>query len=195
MKPVGIFGGTFDPVHFGHLITAQAVKEIRNLEKIIFIPNYISPHKTDIKSSSAVHRLAMLNLAIKNISYFECSDIEAKDKEISYTVNTLKILKEKYEKLELIIGFDNIIKFDTWKNPDDILKLADLVVLERETNKKSFKKDKYFQSAFFVDTPTIEISSTEIRERVKQGRPINFLVPQSVKEYIYKFKLYKEGNK
>ncbi len=192
MSAVGIFGGTFDPIHTGHLITAQAVKEIRNLEKIIFVPAFISPHKTEVKTASAKHRLEMVKLAIENIPYFEICEIEFDEATISYTVNTLRRLKEKYEKLELIIGYDNILKFDSWKNPDEILELAKLIVLQRKLGKEPEVKDKYYRSAIFVETPTIEISGTDIRERVAKNRPIHFLVPHKVKEYIFNFNLYKD---
>ncbi len=194
MMPVGILGGTFDPIHYGHLITAQAVKEIRNLEKIIFIPANISPHKIEIKSLSGEHRLKMLQLAIENISYFEYSDVELKRDSVSYTIDTLKKLRSKYDRMELIIGYDNIFDFNTWKNPDEILELVKLVVVRRKTSIEPKKKDKYFNSAIFVDTPTIEISSSEIRQRVINKLPINFLVPPKVNEYIEKFNLYKEEN-
>ena len=194
MMPVGILGGTFDPIHYGHLITAQAVKEIRKLDKIIFIPANISPHKIEIKSLVKEHRLKMLQLGIENISYFEYSDLELKRDSVSYTIDTLKKLRSKYDQMELIIGYDNIFDFNTWKDPDEILELAKLIVVRRKTSIEPKKKDKYFNSAIFVDTPTIEISSSEIRQRIIEHLPINFLVPPKVNEYINKFNLYKEKN-
>ncbi len=192
MKPVGIFGGTFDPIHIGHLITAQAVKELRDLEKIIFIPAYISPHKIEIASLSAESRLEMIQLSIKDIPYFDYSDIELMRGSVSYTVDTLRSLKKKYSELELIIGYDNIFDFSTWKEPNEILGLAKLIVVRRKTSIEPVEKDKYFQSAVFVDTPTIEISSSEIRQRAANNLPIDLLVHPAVKEYIYKHNLYKE---
>ena len=191
MKAVGLFGGTFDPIHIGHLITAQAVKEIRNLEKIIFIPAYISPHKTDKKHSESFQRLEMLKLAIKDKRYFDYSDYEILKKDISYTFETLKELKKKYNSIELIIGYDNLVVFDTWKNPEEILTLAKLIVLGREI-KKPGTPNKFFKSAEFVKTPVLEISATQLRERVRRDLPIDFFVPENVKEYIYKNNLYKE---
>jgi len=192
MKAFGIFGGTFDPIHYGHLITAQAVRELRQLEKIIFIPSFISPHKVEIKNLDPIHRLNMVKLSIEGIPNFDFSDIEINSKTISYTIDTLRLFKEKYEQLELIIGYDNIFDFDTWKEPDEILKLSKLIVLRRRTFTEPIKKDKYYHSAIFVDTPTIEISSSEIRQRVENNLPVDFLVPPKVKEYIHKLKLYKE---
>lgn len=192
MSTVGIFGGTFDPIHIGHLITAQALRELRGLEKIIFIPAFISPHKVNVKSLESEHRLKLIQLSIDEIPYFEYSDIELKAAKISYTVDTLRNLKQEYDNLELIIGYDNIIDFNTWKEPDEILRLAKLIVLRRKTSVEPEKKDNYFNSAVFVETPTIEISSSEIRNRIANNLPIDFLVPRKVKEYIYKHKLYME---
>ncbi|MHB8851792.1 MAG: nicotinate-nucleotide adenylyltransferase [Ignavibacteriaceae bacterium] len=192
MSTVGIFGGTFDPIHTGHLITAQAVRELRGLDKIIFIPAFISPHKTEIPTLSPEHRFAMVKLAIKNIPYFDFSDLEINTATISYTIETLRVLIKKYNKIELIIGYDNILKFSSWKEPDEILKLAKIIVLNRKLTQEPIDKDRFYNSALFVDTPTIEISSSEIRERVSKNLPLNFLVPEEVQKYIYHFNLYKE---
>ncbi len=188
---IGILGGTFDPVHNGHLITAQYVLEKRNLDKIIFIPCYISPHKTELISSSAEHRLNMVKLAIDNIPYFDYSDYELKAEGVSYSYNTLLYLSEKYESLELIIGYDNLLVFDKWYQPDEIIRLASLVVMKRKTDIEE-KRNRFFEKAVLLDTPTIEISSTDIRERVKNNLPIDFLVPESVKKYINETNLYRQ---
>ncbi len=192
MSKVGIFGGTFDPIHLGHLITAQSVREIRKLEKIIFIPAFISPHKSEIKTSSAEDRLNMIKLAIDGIPFFDYSDLEIKKGGVSFTIDTVKELKNKYDKLEFIIGYDNIFEFNTWKDPDEIMKLAEIIVLKRKSSHPPQFEDKYYHQAVFVQTRGIEISATDIRERVKDAKPINFLVPPTVMEYIYNHKLYIE---
>ncbi len=189
MKTIGIMGGTFDPIHIGHLITAQYVYEKRNLDKIIFIPAFISPHKLKFKSSNSKYRLNMIKKAIKGIKHFDCSDFELKNKGISFTVDTLIHFKKTNPKIELIIGEDNYIVFDKWKDPEKIIELANLVVLRRRI--KNLRESKKFP-ALFLDSPIIEISSTEIRERVRKGKSIRFLVPKSVEEYIYSLKLYME---
>ena len=191
MSKVGIFGGTFDPIHNGHLITAQSVREIRDLDKIIFIPSFISPHKADVNSASPEHRMNMLKLAVEGVDFFEVSDYEVKKEGISYTIDTLKEFKKNYDELEFIIGYDNIFKFHTWKDPDEIMKLAKILVLKRKSSSPHPFEDKYVEQAIFVQTRGIEISATDIRERVKKGMPIHFLVPEKVKEYIYSFNLYK----
>ncbi len=191
MSKVGIFGGTFDPIHHGHLITAQSVREIRDLDKIIFIPSFISPHKADVNSASPEHRMNMLKLAVEEVDFFEVSDYEIIKEGISYTIDTLKEFKKKYDELEFIIGYDNIFKFHTWKNPDEIMKITKILVLKRKSSLPPPHEDKYVKSAIFVETRGIEISATDIRKRVKQGMPIHYLVPEKVKEYIYSFNLYK----
>lgn len=192
MSKVGIFGGTFDPIHLGHLITAQSVREIRNLDKIIFIPAFISPHKSEVKTSSPEDRLNMIKLSVNDISFFDYSDMEIKKGGVSYTVDTLRELKKQYDELEFIIGYDNIFSFHTWKDPDEILKLAKIIVLKRKSSHPPPFKDEYYRKAVFVETRGIEISATDIRERVKNEMPINFLVPLNVMEYIYNHKLYIE---
>jgi len=190
MTKVGLFGGTFDPIHHGHLITAQSVKEIRNLDKIIFIPSYISPHKKDVKSTPAEHRLKMIRLAIEGVDFFDCSDYEIKKGGVSFTIDTIREFKKYYDEIEFIIGYDNIFTFHTWKDPDEIMKLARVLVLKRKSSHPITFEDKYVRQAIFVQTRGIEISATDIRERVRKGLPIHYLVPEKVKEYIYNFNLY-----
>ena len=192
MSGIGIYGGAFDPIHMGHLITAQIVKEMRNLSKIIFIPSHIPPHKINIQLSDAEHRLNMLMLAIKGVPYFDYSEIELERDGVSYTIDTLRELRKKFEHMELIIGYDNIFKFESWKEPNEILKLAKLVVLRRKLNIPRGKQNKYYRAAVFLKTPFIQISGSIIRKRVQEGLPINFMVPDNVRDYIQNFSLYKD---
>lgn len=187
---VGIFGGTFDPVHIGHITTTRFVLEKRGLDKIIFIPCNISPLKTSVESSSPIHRLNMLKLAIEGLPQFEYSDYEIKKGDVSYTYDTLLEMKKYYAHLELIIGYDNLVVFDKWKNPDKIFEAANVVAMKRNTDTEIKIAHKYFDKAIVLDTPTIEISSTEIRERVTKKLPIDYLVPEKVKEYILTNGLY-----
>ncbi|AFN75676.1 nicotinate (nicotinamide) nucleotide adenylyltransferase [Melioribacter roseus P3M-2] len=190
---VGIFGGTFDPIHIGHLITTQYVLEKRKLDKIIFVPCHISPHKTDKNSSNPIHRLNMLRLAIEDIPYFDLTDYEIRKGNISYTYDTIVELRKTYANIELIIGYDNLVVFDKWHNPDKIVELAKLVVMKRVIDKETGTKNKYFENAIILDTPTIEISSSELRERIKNNLPVSFMVPPKVEEYIRKINLYRES--
>ena len=189
---VGVYGGTFDPIHNGHLITAIAVKEIRNLDKIIFIPSYIAPHKIGKERSSSVHRIEMLKKAIEGIPFFDYSTFEIDKKGVSYTIDTLKHLKKEFDRIELIIGYDNLLEFKTWKDPDDIFELVKVVALSRNVTSEPVEKDRYFFRAEIINTPIIDINATEIRKRVRKNKPVNFLVPEAVMEYIYRLNLYKD---
>ena len=188
---IGVYGGTFDPIHMGHLITAQYILEERKLDKILFIPAFVSPHKTQVYSIDGKHRIEMVKLAIEGYDKFECSDYEIKKGGVSYTIDTLIELKKTYENIELIIGYDNLLSFDKWHKPDEIVNMAKLLVLKRKIGGDINQFNKYFGDANFIDSPAIEISSTLIRERLRKNLPIDFLVPEKVKEYIMTNNLYK----
>ena len=190
-KKIGIYGGTFDPIHVGHLITTRFVLEQRGLDKIIFIPCNISPLKTENDSSSSEHRLNMLRIAINDQPQFDFSDYEIQKGKVSYTYDTLREMKKSYNEIELIIGYDNLVVFDEWRKPNDIFEIAKVVVMKRSVDKEHEKTHEFYNKAIIVDTPYIEISSTEIRERVKNNLPIDFLVPDKVKEYIFENGLYR----
>lgn len=191
MTKIGIFGGTYDPIHIGHLITAQTVYEQRNLDKILFIPCNISPHKVGLHTAPAKDRLEMVKLATAPVVHFEVSDYEIRKGEVSYTYDTIKHFVSQGCEIELIIGYDNLLVFDKWREPEAILELAKVLVLKRKPETGSNEFNKFFQSVDFLDTPIIEISSTEIRERIRKGMSIDFFVPDSVKDYIERNKLYK----
>lgn len=187
----GLYGGSFDPIHFGHLITTQSVLEKRNLEQIIFMPSHISPLKKDAKPIADHHRLEMVKLAIESIPGFSVSDLEIRKGNVSYTIDTLLELKKKHTEIELIIGFDNLLVFEKWHKPDEIFSRAKVVVMMRQLDNSQTGRNKYFDKAIFVGTPNIEISSTDIRNRVKNNLPLDYLVPHKVKEYISQNRLYK----
>ncbi len=190
-EKVGIFGGTFDPIHLGHLITARSVKELRNLSEIIFVPTYKSPLKLDVKSASTKDRFEMTKLAVEKYDGFNVSDYEIEKTEISYTINTIKYFKEKYKNVELIIGYDNFLIFDKWYKSEEILNLVNIVVLKRfweGATEPKINSDKFI----FVDSPTIQITSTMIRERVSKNLPIDLLVPLEVSQFITENNLYKK---
>jgi len=183
---IGILGGSFNPPHIGHMILAEFVKEHLNLDRIIFIPCNIPPHKSKREIVPGKHRLRMLELALKGRKGYLVSDLELKRGGISYTVDTLKILKKKYSKgkLFLIIGSDLYQDFSTWYKPEEIKKLVKLVVVVRTLLKKKGK------NIIFLKMPKIEISSSLIRERLKKGLSIRWFVPEEVRKYILRNKLY-----
>jgi len=191
MERIGIFGGTFDPIHVGHLIAAQSLLEIRKLDKIIFIPCFLSPHKRHIKNSGSVHRLEILKLSIQYQKQFSFSEIELNRGKVSYTIDTVRELKKQYDYIDLIIGFDNLIVFDSWKEPDELFKLTNVIVMKRTIDKEIEYKHKYFKMATIIQTPFVELSSSYIRKRVTAGLPIDFMVTHAAKEYILKNNLYR----
>lgn len=190
-EKIGLYGGSFDPIHLGHIITAQFVFEERKLDKILFMPCYISPHKTDSEYSSPADRLNMVKIAIKNFSHFTFSDFEISRNQVSYTIDTINELAKTYKHIELIIGQDNLDVFDKWHKPDEIISKVKLIVLRRNYSLEQKRKNKYYDDAIFVNTPLIEISSTEIRNRVKNNQRIDFLVGDEVAKYIIQNKLYR----
>ena len=188
---IGIYGGTFDPIHIGHIITTRFVLEQRGLDKIIFIPCNVSPLKTSNFSSSPGHRLNMLKLAIEGFPHFDYSDYEINKGDVSYTYDTICEMKKRFDEIELIIGYDNLVVFDKWKKANEIFEIAKVIVMKRINDRSHEKTHKYYDKAVMINTPSIEISSTEIRERVKNNLPIDFLVPDKVKEYILTNGLYR----
>ncbi len=190
MSHIGIFGGTFDPIHNGHLQTVEHVLKERGLDKIIFMPSFVSPLKTDVQSSYSEDRLQMVRLTVESNPKFECSDYEINSEGISYTVKTLREFRRSYDEIDLIIGYDNITVFDKWRDPDEIFNLANVVVMRRDIDNPPERTNKYMSMAVYVDTPMVNISATEIRRRVRAGLPIETLVPEQVKSYIQRNKLY-----
>ena len=190
---VGLFGGTFNPVHMGHLIITEWIRERFALQKIIFIPAFLPPHKIKKNITDIKHRLAMLTLAIADNPYFEISDVEIREEKTAYTIDTLRILSKKYKDLYFIIGEDSLRDFPTWKNPEEILEIANIVVACRRGFSDNGARVSYPDSRIlFCNSPEVAISSTQIRQRVREGKSIRNLVHPSVEEYIAKNNLYKE---
>lgn len=197
MKRIGIFGGTFDPVHNGHLIMAENVRDQMHLDEVMFIPSRIPPLKNAENISEPEHRLHMLKLAVEGNSSFKINDIELKmpGDEPNYTVKTLLKLREEYSaeqvKFYLIIGMDQLINLHKWKDPGKLFLLTEVVVINRPGYLIQQVENEYARRGIFVPVPNIDISATDIRFRIKENRTIKYLVPAEVEEYIYKNNLYK----
>jgi len=188
---IGILGGTFNPIHIGHLILAEEAYRLLKLDKLIFIPCYLPPHKTSQGLISAKHRFHMVKEAIKENKNFLVSDIEIKEKGISYTFKTLQKIRKIFPpstEIFLIVGSDAIDELPRWKNFDLILKLSKIVIATRA----NFPIEKRPKWAKIIRIPYIEISSSQIRKRIKRGLPIRYFVPSQVEKYIEKNKLYYE---
>jgi len=187
---IAIFGGTFDPVHKGHLLLAEWIADNLHLDGILFIPIRIHPFSKRQDITRAEHRLNMLRLAIAGYNNFEVSSVELEREGVSYTVDTLRSLHRRKPDTEFyfLIGDDNLSEFHKWKEPDEIRKLARIVVFRRggqaEINKKKYP------DFIYVDNPLIDISSSEIRERLKRGLPLEDQIPPAVLDYIRQHRLY-----
>ncbi len=182
---VGILGGTFNPPHIGHLILAEEVRRKLNLNKVLFVPTNRPPHKKTYLVE-AENRLRMVRLAVRSCPYFEVLDWEIKRKGISYTIDTVRNLKKHYPKRDffLIIGSDLANNFSLWKDYKEIKKLTKVVVVKRKNyplRKKNF---------MVIDVINIEITSSLIRDYIKRGFSIKYLVPLNVYRYIRQNKLY-----
>ena len=184
---IGIYGGTFDPIHNGHLIMARDAVEKLGLDEIIFIPNAIPPHRGGHKPASEKLRLEMLLAAIAGEPRFKAEDIELRRGGVSYTVDTIIALKEKYPaetEMYFLVGGDNVDELHSWHRIDDLKLLVTFVVLSRgsrDTEHLLMKLDR-----------RIDISATEIRERIAKNESIRYLVPDAVHQIIIRNHLYKE---
>jgi len=191
-QKIGLFGGTFDPPHLGHLIAAQEVQDKLKLDRIFFIPACLPPHKKKVKISFIIHRLNMVKLAVRDNPGFKVSDLELRRKGPSYTIDTLRTLKNEYPQAQfhLILGIDNLNHIHTWKKPEEIFKLSRVVFITRPGITLN-KTSKWLNSSKLLDVTKVDISSSDIRERIKKGKSIRYLVPDKILKYIASHNLYK----
>ena len=199
MKKYGIFGGSFNPIHYGHLMICEYIKEEMGLDKVIFIPTGNPPHK-EIEVS-AKDRYEMVKTAISPNPDFDISDIETTRVKLSYTVDTIRELKEIYkeEKLYFIIGMDSLFQLKTWKKIKDLSSEIEFVVAKRPgylDDEKINREIKYLKENFgtkiiLVETPLYEISSTDLRDRIKKEKSLRYLIPKKVLNYIEESEFYK----
>lgn len=199
---IGIIGGTFNPIHLAHLYIAYEAKCQLNLDKIIFIPTGSPPHKKDMEILEASLRYNMVYEAIKNYEDFEISDYEIEKKGLSYTFETLEYLKKDDNELYFITGADCLMDIEKWKYPEKIFKLCNFVVFNRAGySKKNLRiqkekiQQKFNTNITFLDIIDLEISSSIIRNRIKEGKRIDFFMPREVLEYIITNNLYNYCNK
>ena len=192
-KRLGILGGTFDPIHSGHLILAEQLKEELKLQKVIFIPSANPPHKEDHPVSLAKDRLQMVKLAIRDNPDFLISDIELKRKGKSYTIDTLTQLKKLYKDSELffLLGSDAIDELPTWKEPDKIFQKVKVAIALRPGCDRINPENRLVKKSLVIPINGLNISSTQVRERVREGKSIRYLVPRGVEEFIRSKKLYR----
>jgi nicotinate-nucleotide adenylyltransferase len=194
---LGVMGGTFDPIHYGHLVAAEAARVAFQLERVLFIPNRLPPHKKDYRVSEPKHRYLMAVLATITNQHFDVSRMELDRDGVSYTIDTLCELRRAYgpeAELHFISGADAILDLLSWKNVDELLALCYFIAATRPGYELSEQlqrlQEKYPNRVFRVEVPALAISSTDIRRRVRAAMPIKYLLPESVEYYIYKNDLY-----
>ncbi len=216
---IGVFGGAFNPVHYGHLRTAEEVFEMLSLDKLFLIPSGKPPFKKP-ELAKACHRYEMVKTAIKGNPRFEISDIEIKTHGKSYSVNTITKLRDRYKKSELflILGIDAFLDLQNWKGPDRVISLTNFVVISRpgyffvdlllspylvNVPKKILKElDKEIISEFSFSLPAgqecflcrvtgLNISASRIRDTIMSGKDVKYLLPDSVESYIISHRLYR----
>jgi len=209
---VGIFGGSFNPIHFGHLRAAEEVREMLKLDLVYFVPASSPPHKSEGELAPAEHRLQMVRLATKGNRYFMASDVEVRRAGRSYTIDTAKhfaaTLRQQAE-IFILMGSDQFLELETWKDCDDLVKLASIVVHTRlrdgemaprvslaALNRFGYirEQDHYVnpsgQTLSFVQTTFFPISATQIRNKIQNNESINYLLPGDVVDYLRRHALY-----
>lgn len=198
-RKIAIMGGTFDPIHYGHLVTAEAVMHEYQIDQVLFIPSGQPPHKTEGQVTPADHRYLMTLLATETNPRFFSSRIEIDRKGYTYTIDTIRELKEMYPGSEIyfITGADAFSNILSWKNPELLLSSCHFVAATRPGYSRAKAApqiealmDRHADTLHYLEVPALSISSSEIRARVREGRPIKYLLPETVENYIYKHGLY-----
>jgi nicotinate-nucleotide adenylyltransferase len=199
-RRVGVVGGTFDPIHIGHLLIAEEARVRLELEEVVFVPAAMPPHKLDKDITPVEHRLAMVELAIASNPHFTISRVDIDRFGPCYTVDTIAILKDEWGPqvdVYFIMGQDSLMEIVTWHKPQRLIRLCRIVALSRPGYRASIKElDALLPGAasriYVLDSPELAIASTDIQRRVCQGLPIKYQVPQAVEEYIYAHGLYRD---
>jgi nicotinate-nucleotide adenylyltransferase len=190
MKRIGILGGTFNPIHIGHLTIAQMVCEQLKLDKVLFVPSNLPPHKSGKNIASSKDRAHMVRLAIRGNSRFQFSDFEIKKKGKSYSIDTVTYFRDLYPrgtKLFFIIGSDLLFMLDTWRRINEVQKIVTFAAVHRP----GFKGKRSRVKVKRITIPGLQTSSSYVRERLISGKTVKYLVPDNILKYIKDKKLYR----
>lgn len=191
---IAIMGGTFNPIHHGHLLCAEQVRDGLGYDKILFVPSARPPHKSQPDMVPAEHRYQMVLLATTNNQNFEVSRIELDREGPSYTIQTIRTLRNNYgtsTDLAWIIGADSLIEYKIWKDFDGVLEQCTMIATTRPNYDMQLVPPEIRNRVIIYKITSIDISATEIRKRIQKNLSIQYLVPDSVAEYIYEHKLYR----
>jgi nicotinate-nucleotide adenylyltransferase len=198
---IGVMGGTFDPIHYGHLAAAEEARVRIGLEQVLFVVAGMPPHKLDEEVTPVEHRLAMVRLAIASNPYFAISTVDVERPGPSYTVDTISILQKQFgarAEIYFIMGLDSLVELPTWHQPQRLVQLCRLVAVRRP----GFQVDPaQLETSLpgissrlqIIDMPEVDVSSTELQERVREGLPIKYQVPEEVERYINDHELYRRS--
>ncbi len=190
-RGVAIFGGTFDPIHNGHLIMAEEALYRLSLSRLVFLPAHRPAHKRARSLAPMEDRIAMLSLAIRGNPRFQVSRLEAERGGVSFTADTLEAMaKKESAELYFLMGQDSLEEFHTWRDPERIARLARLVVIPRGDHDLPSLGPALRRRVVFLHPPRIGVSSTEIRRRLRRDMPVRYWVPDAVLEYIRSHGLY-----
>ncbi|WP_075091344.1 nicotinate-nucleotide adenylyltransferase [Planctomyces sp. SH-PL14] len=193
---IGIYGGTFDPIHFGHLLLAESCRDACRLDRVIFVPARVSPHKLDVVIAPVRARLEMLELALAGFPEFRVSRVEVDRQGPSFTVDTLRHFRTEVpdDELFLLMGADSVTDFPRWREPQQILELATLVVVNRARAVPDLSAladlDTTGHPPLSVPMPGVDFSASDIRRRVQEGRSVRFQLPRPVEHYVRDKRLY-----
>ncbi len=198
---IGIMGGTFDPIHIGHLLLGEFAYEDYGLDEIWYLPNGNPPHKQQAEESTLNHRVEMIRQAIRNVPYFKLCLHEAKETEHSYTYQTMRELNTLYPEnnFYFILGADSLFSIETWKYFREIFPTCTILAAMRDDKDAAdmrmqirYLEEKYGARIRILQAPLLEISSTTLRERASRGQSVSYMVPDAVAEYIKKNRLYQK---
>ena len=213
-KRIGLFGGTFNPIHLGHLRGAEEIREVFHLEEVIFVPSSIPPHKMSEEVIEASHRLEMVRLAVSGSPFFSVSDVEISRPGKSYSVETIKYFREScQDAFFFILGSDAFMEIETWKEFQALFSLCHFIVMARPGSQKNSLSSRLpgtltpaFQykpeekawvhlsgyRLYLKEISFLDISSTKVRELIKRGRSVRYLIPPKVEIYIQELSLYRK---
>lgn len=195
MKFIGIMGGTFDPIHLGHLVAAECARETASLDEVWFMPTYVSPHKSHSPLASAAQRLTMIKLAIEGNPYFHICDWEMKKGGVSYTLDTITSLRQQYPNIQWawIIGSDMVAHLPQWHRIDELMVQIRFIGLRRPACKWEPDNLPASWKARLMEgvMPQMDISSANIRRQLATGRSVRYVVPDRVRQYIARWGLYR----
>jgi len=201
LQRIGVIGGTFDPIHYGHLAAAEEARVRVNLEKVLFVVALLPPHKLDEDVTPVEHRLAMVRLGIASNPHFEISRVDVDRPGPSYTVDTISILQEQWgpdSELFFVMGLDSLVEVPTWHQPERLIRLCHLVAVSRprfEVDMRQLEASVPGISSRveIIDMPEVDISSSDLQRRVNEGLPIKYQVPEEVERYIIEHRLYEQS--